>query len=133
MKAFIRHEDKILLLRQSGEYVDGTHEGKYEIPGGRLQEGEPWREAFLREIHEETGLKVTIGKPFHVDEWWPEPHGEKWHVVATFFECFSDTSRVTLSQDHDAYAWIDPHTYRDLPIIPGDEPTYQAYLHHFTS
>jgi len=62
-------------------------------------------------------LSITIGKPFHVDEWWPEPHGEKWHVVATFFECFADTEEVTLSQDHDDYVWIEPLQYKTLPVI----------------
>lgn len=128
VKAFIRFQDCILLLRESGGYVDGAHIGKYEIPGGRLHPKEPWKEGFLREIQEETGLNVTIGQPFHMSEWWPVVRGEPWHVVGTFIECFADSDRVVLSQDHDKYIWISPEDFDNFSTIANDKPVYEAYL-----
>lgn len=76
-KAFISYEGKILILRESPQYQDGTNSGRYDVPGGRIVPGQRWDESLLREIKEETGLEVRIGRPFHVDEWRPQVNGEK--------------------------------------------------------
>lgn len=57
-------QNRILMVRQS-------HEGKniWMVPGGGVEEGETSREAGAREMLEETGLKVKMGKLiWHVEE-----------------------------------------------------------------
>ena len=129
-KAFICYQDKVLVLRQSSEYEDGNQPGKYEIPGGRIDPGEPWRDAFFREIWEETGLDVRLGRPFHVGEWWPEVRDEKWHIIGTYFECFANSSDVVLSQDHDDFVWIDPREYDEINLLANTTDAFEAYLEH---
>ena len=46
--------DRILLARRAGE----PEAGKWDLPGGFLEEGEHPLEALVRELHEETGLEV---------------------------------------------------------------------------
>lgn len=41
-----------------------TYKNGYEIPGGVLQKGESFQEALVREVYEETGLKVKSFKYF---------------------------------------------------------------------
>ena len=127
-KAFIVHDGKILILRESNKYQDGTNVGKFVIVGGRINPGERFDESLLREIKEETGLNVRLGKPFHVDEWRPVKNNEQWHIVATFFECFSDSDNVILSEDHDKYEWIDPKSYKAYNLIQNLFPAFEAYL-----
>ena len=62
-KAFIIYEGKVLILRESGSYQDGTNAGRYDLPGGRLNPGEKYDEALAREVLEETGLTIKIKKP----------------------------------------------------------------------
>jgi len=50
--AVIARGDRILLVR--------TWEGRWQLPGGRLLQGESHRDAAQREVHEETGLSVRI-------------------------------------------------------------------------
>ncbi len=127
-KAFVSHRGKILILKESSRYADGSNIGKFDVAGGRIKPGENWRDVLLREVKEETGLDVEIGRPFAVDEWRPIVRSEKWQVVAVFFECFSKTGKVILSQDHDKYLWIKPADYKKYPIIKMYDRTFGEYL-----
>ena len=129
-KAFIVHNGKILVLRESGQYQDGSNSGKYDVVGGRIKPGQHFKESLLREIKEETGLDVTIGKPFFVNEWRPVVRGEPWQIVGTFFECHADTNKVLLSQDHDHFLWINPTEYQHHPLIENLHPAFDAYLEY---
>lgn len=118
----------MLILREAGVYGDGTQTGNFDVPGGRVKPGQRFDESLLREIKEETGLDVKIGQPFSVSEWRPTIRGEQWQIVATFFECFADTDKVILSEDHNQYLWIDPKDYTRYPIIKTNLPAHQNYL-----
>lgn len=123
LRAFIvNQENKVLLVREADSYKDGVNTGKYDVIGGRLDVGEVWRDGLLREIKEETGLEVLIDRPFYVDEWRPVVREQQWHIVGTFFVCFANTSAVKLSEDHDAYEWIDATNYTEwelMGVLPG--------------
>ncbi len=128
MKAFIIHDGKVLILRESTKYAEGTNAAKYDIVGGRIKPGQAFDESLRREIREETGLEVQLGRPFYVGEWRPVVKGEPWQVVATFFACAADTETVKLSEDHDDYQWIDPKEYANYSLIPNLLPAFEAYL-----
>lgn len=127
-KAFIVHNGKVLLLRESTKYTDGSNAGRYDVVGGRIKPGQRFDESLLREIKEETGLDVKIGRPFYVNEWRPVVKGQQWQIVGTFFECFADSDKVTLSEDHDEYAWIGPKDFRKFNLIPNLVPAFESYL-----
>jgi 8-oxo-dGTP diphosphatase len=127
-KAFIRYNGQLLLLRESQKYNDGTNATKFDVPGGRLNPGENFRDSLLREVKEETGLSVQIGKPFFINEWRPVVKGEPWQVVGIFFECSSGNNQVVLSTDHDEYKWINPEDYVKIPIIENLIGAFKAHL-----
>lgn len=124
-KGFVIHDGKVLILRESGSYQEGTRTGLYDIPGGRLTPGERYDEALRREIEEETGLTVTIGGVIGIDEWRPTVKDELWQIVGVFFKCLASTNQVTLSNDHDQYEWIDPKDYQNYPIIENYLSTFE--------
>lgn len=128
MKGFVNFNGKILIIRESGVYEDGTNRNKFGIPGGRMQNSERFDECLMREIVEETGLKVSMGKPIFVSEWRPTVRNEHWQITAVFFECFADTDNVKLSSDHDAFLWIDPREYKKYEIIDNENTVFEAYL-----
>lgn len=127
-KAFILYQGKVLLLRESSKYIDGSNAGRYDVVGGRVTPGERFDDGLLREIREETGLTVRIGRPFFVNEWRPTVRGEEWQIIGTFFECFAKSDSVVLSSDHSEYVWIDPADFREYPIIPNLTAAFESYL-----
>ncbi len=50
-------DDKILLSRR---YNTGFRDGEYSFPAGHLEGNETFREALVREIEEEIGLKLNL-------------------------------------------------------------------------
>lgn len=127
-KAFIQHQGKILILKESTKYKDGTNHGRYDVVGGRVEKGERFDESLLREIKEETGLKVIIKDPFFVSEWRPKPNGESWQVVGIFFKCEAKSENVKLSQDHESYEWINPEEYKNYNLVDNVRKAFEKYL-----
>ena len=127
-KAVIEYQGKVLVLRESSKYTDGSQAGRYDVVGGRVTPGEPFNKSLEREVREETGLSVKIGEPFFVNESWPVVRGEQWQIVRIFFKYTADAEAVTLSEDHDTYRWIDPKEYATAGLIENLLPTFIAYL-----
>lgn len=92
------------LLNQDGQaLILRTPEGKWQLPGGRLNEGESWDEGLRREIREETGITdVDILSITMVDNW--TFRGVLMYGV--YFLCRTSTTEVTISSEHTAYRWV---------------------------
>lgn len=127
-KAFIENDGEVLIVREADAYDDGTNTGKFDIVGGRVEPGEHFADSLEREAREETGLDITIGEPFLVDEWRPAVDGEQWQIIGIFFTATAESRDVELGNDHDAHRWIDPADYRDHPVIENLHDRFEAYL-----
>ncbi|HYE60168.1 MAG TPA: NUDIX hydrolase [Candidatus Kapabacteria bacterium] len=128
-KAFILCKGKVLIVRESEQYKDGTNFGKYDLPGGKIEPGERWQDALTRELQEEVGLTdVTIGLPLYVGEWRPIVQGNQLQIIGIFFECHTENNHVILGKDHGEYQWIDPKDYANYPLIENTIAVFQTYL-----
>ena len=58
---------RVLMIQRSSHDSSDPAAGKWEFPGGRLEEGEHPREAAKREWQEEMGIRLPRGR--HVAEW----------------------------------------------------------------
>jgi 8-oxo-dGTP pyrophosphatase MutT (NUDIX family) len=127
-KAFIVFDKKVLLLRESATYTEGTNNGRYDVPGGRLELGEKFDHALVREVKEETGLHIEIGDPLGVLEWRPNVHRETWQIIGIYFLCTTNSNAVVLSNDHDRYVWIDPREYKRYNLVGELPKLFEKYL-----
>ena len=69
------------------------------LPKGTLDEGESLQEAAVREVSEETGLKVEIVKKIGVVEYWFSADGVRYHKWVHHYLMRSTGGRT---EDHDA-------------------------------
>ena len=58
--AIIEKEGKYLIARRRG----GNFDGKWEFPGGKIEEDETPEECLTRELEEELEIKVKVGNLF---------------------------------------------------------------------
>ncbi len=47
--------------------------------------------------------------------------------MAIFFECTAELSEIKLSEEHDAYEWIDPKDYQNVNIVDNLRKVFEAY------
>jgi len=116
-KAVIVHNGKVLIIRESTKYDDGTKAGRYDFPGGRVEPGESLQTALVRETKEECGLEVEMGRPIFVGEWSPKVKGTTLQIFGIFFQCIPKDTNVVLGVDHDDYKWIDPSDSNQFDLI----------------
>lgn len=119
-KGLIMHDGKLLILREAETYVEGSNTGKWHLPGGRLNPGEPFLDGLKREILEETGLTVTVGDVLYVGEWFPVIRDIPNQIVGMFFACFATSRDVKVSEEHDEFKWVSEDELGNFQIMDPD-------------
>ncbi|HXH83285.1 MAG TPA: NUDIX domain-containing protein [Candidatus Tectomicrobia bacterium] len=103
---------RVLLQQRS----DG---GQWGLPGGSVEVGESVVDAVMREVAEETGLRVAVRRLVGIYSD-PDlqivryPDGMVWHYVTVCFECTVRGGALTTCDETLALAW---HAPRRLPPL----------------
>jgi tRNA(Arg) A34 adenosine deaminase TadA/ADP-ribose pyrophosphatase YjhB (NUDIX family) len=98
-----RADGRILVVR--------THKwrGRFGLPGGKVERGEPLEEALGREIREETGLSIRdirfVAAQDSIDA--PEFH-RLGHMVLLNYHCRTDEVDVRLNEEAQSFLWVTP-------------------------
>lgn len=96
----------IVLKNNNNEILILEKDGKWMLPGGRLNENEGWEEGLRREVEEETGIKDFIIEKI------PSVHtsdsGNTYIVI--FVGSIEGGAEVKLSHEHQDYAWANPNS-----------------------
>lgn len=91
---------RVLVLRRSAS--SKANAGKWEFPGGKIDPGETFDAALIREVDEETGLRVALRRVLGAAEY--ELPDRK--VAYLIMEGAADSEQVRLSPEHDDFAWV---------------------------
>ncbi|MFA6493572.1 MAG: (deoxy)nucleoside triphosphate pyrophosphohydrolase [Candidatus Paceibacterota bacterium] len=85
------------------ERADGSLAGKWEFPGGKIEEGETENEAVVREIMEELGVQVVTEKIVGVfSHAYPDRE-----VELILIQCFlSEDQKIISDGSHSSHAWV---------------------------
>jgi 8-oxo-dGTP diphosphatase len=107
---------RILLVLRGQEPAKGT----WSVPGGRVEAGESDAEAVVREVLEETGVRVVAGDLAGTVER-DAPNGDV-YVIRDYVcrpAAGADVSAVHGGDDADDAAWFTPDEVRGLRTSPG--------------
>ena len=95
VRALILHQDRLLLVNA----YPGGQSDLWCAPGGGVNAGSALPDNLIREVHEETGLTIAVGRPALVNEFHDPATG--FHQIEVFFRC--TVTRGTLCPE-----WTDP-------------------------
>ncbi|GAB2524389.1 NUDIX hydrolase [Nocardia heshunensis] len=103
---------KLLVVRR---VADGSNAGMWELPGGGVESGESFAECVVRELFEETGLRVL--RITDVLGGFDYATRTKSRVRKYSFVVEAQDGEIRLDPDeHDRYQWIDADTVDNLPM-----------------
>jgi 8-oxo-dGTP diphosphatase len=95
---------------------DDPHPGKWEFPGGKLQEGEDAAACLWRELQEELSIDATVGPELH-SATHTYPNGRT--VALSFFHVPSFRGDLVNTQ-FQALAWVEREQLPTYDFLEGD-------------
>ena len=101
-KAIVRHptQEKFLALRRLADAH--SRPGCWDLPGGNVLFGENHLDSLMKEIIEETSLKVKDARPIQVSTRFER---QIYHLFIGY-SCKATSSKVKLSDEHQEYRWV---------------------------
>ncbi|MGC2288665.1 MAG: NUDIX domain-containing protein [Thermoplasmata archaeon] len=124
---------RLLMLRRAA--LDPAFPGRWDIPGGSVEEGESLEDAIRREVLEETGFRVRVGAPYAASIF-DATYGDTARrtplkIVAVQFRCFTSARRAPRldPKEHSEFAWVDRRDVARYPVPPSlIGPVRRAYV-----
>ncbi len=101
----------------------------WEFPGGKLEQGETLQDCLKREIMEELGLEIEVGK-FFTDV---QCDYETAIVKLNMFFAKSETTQIDILNAHEEAKWVDLLELKDYELVPADRLILDELLGHFQS
>ena len=114
----IIHDNRFLMLRFS---LEADPKQRWIFPGGRLDKDDKPEQGLLREMKEETDLKIEIVNVCDVKICGV---GEA-HRYAVFFICKLVGGDIKLSHEHSEYKWFG---FDEIDNIDYSEPCFRDVL-----
>jgi 8-oxo-dGTP diphosphatase len=111
VKILIFDSDKNFLLLKRSLNSKGNP-GRWEPPGGKIDPGESFDTAILREVAEETGLITSIQ---HVAGT-AESELPKLKIIHLILEGKLESGQVHLSDEHTDFAWVNLEKLKSLDL-----------------
>lgn len=96
---------------------------KWEFPGGKIDHGETPEECLRRELVEELGIRVKMGRRLPLTT----HHYPEFTVTLHPFVCTIEKGEMVL-HEHAAVAWLPPDELHSLDWAEADLPVLRSYL-----
>ena len=114
VRGVVREDNKILILRRHPKSRNNPH--KWELPGGKVDPGEFFDNALIREFKEETNLDVKIESLFEVvqDEFISRRTNQPISTVQLMMNLEIMDGEVQISSEHDDYKWASIEELKEL-------------------
>jgi 8-oxo-dGTP diphosphatase len=126
--AVILDGGRVLLVERGNEPLAGC----WSLPGGAVEAGERLEDALIREVFEETGLRVTINIIATVFERiMPDAAGKcEYHYVLIDFYCAVEGGELRAGDDSRRVDWFDIDSLDSLRMTDGTREVIEACCTH---
>jgi 8-oxo-dGTP pyrophosphatase MutT (NUDIX family) len=98
-------DGKILILKRAPKLITKDVPWGWDLPGGHIEKGEKDIQAMAREVKEETGLAIIRAPDWYMLE-----------KETRFFLIEEWSGKVSLSEEHAEYEWIDPKEAKNYDL-----------------
>ncbi len=119
MAAIIRHEGKILLCQRKS----GALAGKWEFPGGKIENGESPEECLVREIREELDVEIEVERIYKAVNM-HYSHGD-FLLLSYLAKYVSGEISLVVHQD---YAWVEPQRLMEYDLARANIPIAKSLI-----
>lgn len=110
---------KVLVQDKKDEDYSGI-----TFPGGHVEKGESFTDAVIREVFEETGLKISSPKLCGIKDWMRED-GTRYMVL--FYKTDKFEGTVTSSDEGEVY-WIELEEMKQKKLAYGMDKMLKVFL-----
>ncbi|MEK7664842.1 MAG: NUDIX hydrolase [Patescibacteria group bacterium] len=114
-------QGKIFILKRSSQ--EPSYPNLWDLPGGKVKNGETLQEATKRETKEESGLDVELRRNYFYVYNCPD---KKFNIYG--FKARSINGDVLLSEEHTEFKWISKDNWENLEYTPSVTATIKEFL-----
>ncbi|MFC1648210.1 NUDIX domain-containing protein [Nanoarchaeota archaeon] len=125
--AFIKKGNKILICKRGAN--ETSFPGKWEMPGGKLEENETIEQGLKREIMEELSVECKAGKPLHCFLYNGRSENQYIEIVLETELINPEEIKLTV---HDDMAWVTEEKLENYDISPHELQAIKAANSRFS-
>ena len=110
--AIIKKDNLYLIVQRNKHKYLGL---KWEFPGGKVESGESFEEALLREIDEELSIVINVYEKIAEEKY----KDNKIDIILHYFLCSHKSGNIKLNE-HEDFAWIEKKDFAKYDFAEGD-------------
>jgi 8-oxo-dGTP pyrophosphatase MutT (NUDIX family) len=119
-KAVICDGGKVLVCRNVGDTL-------WDLPGGRLHEGESPQQGLMREAREELSIDISVGRPFCVCRSLHAQSGKQ--TIFIGYECSIVSGNIQADgAEMGEFAWVTYDALKTLPMFDNCREIADEYI-----
>ena len=120
---YVEINSRILLMERASNSAEGKTWG---VPAGKIETGETPHQAAIRELVEETGIKVSSSQVKEIGRLYVQkPRGD--YIYHMFQVLINEIPKVILSPEHTQYLWANAEDIEALHLIGGGREALDHY------
>lgn len=128
--ACIAYENNCIFIARRNP--TGDMGGRWEFPGGKLEQGESDEQAVIREMKEEFGIDVSVGEKIAEGTFMHRGNTCLLHAYRIMLPHDGRTERFMLTE-HTGYDWVEPDVIPSLDFVDSDLFIYPQVVSYINS